>query len=180
MERLVVLLLILGFVTASPVSKQKISANNNNYDLQTEDSESEIKYDTNFNKGETEQKKQELTTNIGPSINGEMEQNLEVIIEETVDVPRELLSPISEAEDTVLDDNTVSVPDDVYPNEIIERHPEEIMETAAGFIPVPIIKRRQKPKRRIASRRHFKRNPYRRVFYYYPYYPYYYQSSLYY
>lgn len=84
----------------------------------------------------------------------------------------------------------VSMPDsfeDNFPvNEIpfrdapINTIQDEIMETAAGFVPTPLVfRRKNKPRRRFANRRHFRPNPFRRKFhFFYPYYGFYQPSSL--
>lgn len=70
--------------------------------------------------------------------------------------------------------------DNFYPNPLFNKIQDEIMETAEGFLPVPIFRKRQQARRRYASRRFFRRNPYpyRRPFYFYPYYGFYRPSSL--
>lgn len=68
-----------------------------------------------------------------------------------------------------------------YFREDMQKIEHEIMETAAGFIPTPLVfRRKQKPtRRRFATRRHFRRNPYRRHQFFYPsYYTFYRPSSL--
>lgn len=63
-------------------------------------------------------------------------------------------------------------------DEIVNKDPDEIMDTAAGFVPIPIIRNRRKQNKRVSTRRNFKRRPYLyRRFYYYPY-SFYYPSSL--
>lgn len=173
-----VFLLTLGLVIADPILKQTISADNN-HAPPSEYSESEIKQNANFNKADSEQKNEDINATLESIIGSEIERdpNVQVIIEEAIDLPYDLVPP-PESEDVILNDNGLSLADDLYPNEIIEKHPDEIMDTASGFAPLPFLRRRQKPRRRFATRRHSQRNPYRRVFYYYPYYPYYYPSSL--
>lgn len=69
--------------------------------------------------------------------------------------------PLRDAEDIPLQDAPVSTIQD------------EIMETAAGFIPTPLVfKRKNKPRRRFPNRRFFRPNPFRRKFHFYPYYGY--------
>lgn len=73
---------------------------------------------------------------------------------------------------------------DYYYNEIINKDPNEIMDTAAGFHPPPFFKRKHKHRKQVSVRRHF-RNPYlyrrafpqRRFYYFQPYYSYYRPSS---
>ncbi|KAJ2949100.1 hypothetical protein O0L34_g6040 [Tuta absoluta] len=58
---------------------------------------------------------------------------------------------------------------------------DEMMETAEGFVPLPIpFRRRQQARRRFSkpNRRYFKKNPYRTPYYLYPYRSFYYPSSL--
>lgn len=79
------------------------------------------------------------------------------------------------------DDEDDFLIDKDYFREDMQKIEHEIMETAAGFIPTPLVfRRKQKPRRRFATRRHFRRNPYRRhqLFYPYSYYSYYRPSSL--
>nr|XP_034832149.1 uncharacterized protein LOC117988961 [Maniola hyperantus] len=70
---------------------------------------------------------------------------------------------------------------DYYYNDVVYKDPNEIMDTAAGFVPIPIFRKKQKqaPRRRYATRR-YNRRPYasRRQYYFYPYYRYYRPSSL--
>ncbi|XP_041979349.1 uncharacterized protein LOC121733223 [Aricia agestis] len=86
--------------------------------------------------------------------------------------------------DSIDDDYVPMQESDFYYKDLMERDPNEIMDTAAGFVPIPILKKRkQKPRRKFANRRYFRRpnprpNPYRRHYYYYPYYRYYYPGSL--
>lgn len=54
---------------------------------------------------------------------------------------------------------------------------DEIMQTAAGFAPLPFLRRRQKPRKHFAMRRNFKKNPHRRVHFFYPYYYSFYRPS---
>lgn len=71
--------------------------------------------------------------------------------------------------------------DDYVYNDVIYKDPNEIMDTAAGFVPIPIIRKRKKqtPRRQTPTRR-YNRRPYasRRQYYFYPYYRYYRPSSL--
>lgn len=60
---------------------------------------------------------------------------------------------------------------------VIIKEPGEIMETAEGFVPIPIIRNRQKQRRRFVNRRNFQRYPFRRFHFFYPY-PFYHPSSL--
>lgn len=68
---------------------------------------------------------------------------------------------------------------DYYNNEIINKDPNEIMDTAAGFHPPTLFKRKQKHRKQVSIRRRF-RNPYlyrrsfpqRRFYYFQPYYSY--------
>lgn len=74
-------------------------------------------------------------------------------------------------------------------NVLLEKIKDEVMETAEGFVPVPLpFRRRQQARRRFANRRYFRRNPYlrrrpylrRSPYFYYPYYGFYYPGARYY
>lgn len=68
-----------------------------------------------------------------------------------------------------------------YFRDDMQKIEHEIMETAAGFVPTPLVfRRKHKPRRRFATRRHFRRNPYRRHQFFHPYryYAFYRPSSL--
>ncbi|XP_072948813.1 uncharacterized protein [Epargyreus clarus] len=64
--------------------------------------------------------------------------------------------------------------DDIY-TDVLNKDPNEIMDTAAGFVPIPIFRNKQKAKRRFATRRQFRRkpSPRRRIFFFYPTYGFY-------
>ncbi|VVC92186.1 unnamed protein product [Leptidea sinapis] len=121
---------------------------------------------------ENEQKNDEATLNNEsdePETN--FDANINIVIEEDLEIPVNQFLP---------QETKGNLPvDDYYRNDVIERNADEIMDTAAGFVPIPII-RRQKPKRRFATRRYFRRNPYpyRRYQFYSPYYGFYRPSSL--
>lgn len=70
--------------------------------------------------------------------------------------------------------------DDYVYNDVIYKDPNEIMDTAAGFVPIPIIRKRKKQTPRRQATRRNNRRPYasRRHYYFYPYYRYYRPSSL--
>ncbi|CAH0715647.1 unnamed protein product, partial [Brenthis ino] len=145
------------------------------------------------NNSETEQKNDETSVSIEP-----VEQELPKF-EETVNIVIEDV----ENQDEVLDLNepatdnplALQIPDvdnfeedfipmrdeDFLYNDLIHKDPNEIMDTAAGFVPIPIFRKKkkpQKPRQPFASRRYFRRPyPYRRLYYFYPYYRYY-PSSL--
>ncbi|XP_045773083.1 uncharacterized protein LOC123872681 [Maniola jurtina] len=89
---------------------------------------------------------------------------------------------LQEYVDTNLENEFELVKDgDYYYNDVVFKDPNEIMDTAAGFVPIPIFRKKQKqaPRRRYATRR-YNRRPYasRRQYYFYPYYRYYRPSSL--
>lgn len=175
MKTTIILVLTLGLALADPISKQTDSVDANQpASLNCSESETKHNEETKSNKGVSEQKNQ-VNENFNPIGDDVEEQtsSVEVFIEEALDFPTGLAS----ADNAVLDENNVSLTDDLYVNEIIEKTPDEIMETAAGFVPLPIIRRRQKPRRRPATRRHFVTKPYRRFYYAYPYYYGYYRPS---
>lgn len=71
-------------------------------------------------------------------------------------------------------------------NVFLDKIKDEVMETAEGFVPVPLpFRRRQMPRRRFANRRYFTGNPYlrqrpflrRRPYFYYPYYGFYHPGT---
>ncbi|XP_039752947.1 uncharacterized protein LOC120628578 [Pararge aegeria] len=89
---------------------------------------------------------------------------------------------LKEQIDTSLEDDFELVKEsDYYYNDLISKDPNEIMQTAAGFVPIPIFRKKQKhtPRRQYATRR-YNRRPYasRRNYFFYPYYSYYRPSSL--
>ncbi|XP_014358168.2 uncharacterized protein LOC106710590 [Papilio machaon] len=93
-------------------------------------------------------------------------------------IPNELIAP--EPATTVIYEDEVQEPQIFNPyieDNVIIKEPGEIMETAAGFVPIPIIRNRQKQRRRFVTRRNFQRYPFRRFHFFYPY-PFYHPSSL--
>lgn len=183
MKTSVFFLLTLGLAFADPISKQTVSADNNQPpSLNCSESEAKHNEETNSNKGDSEQKNQ-VNENYNPigDVVDEQIPNVEVFIEETVDLPSEFALQDFQADgDIPFDENSLPLTDDLYPNEVLEKNPDEIMEQAAGFAPLPFIRRRQKPRRKPTTRRHFVRNPYRRFYYAYPYYYGYYPRYSYY
>lgn len=85
--------------------------------------------------------------------------------------------------ESIESDEDNMVIDKDYFQDDMQKVEHEIMETAAGFVPTPLVfRKKQKPRRRFAIRRHFRRNPYRRHqminLYPYSYYAFYRPSSL--
>ena len=120
------------------------------------------------------------------------DEDINIIIEENN--PDKILEVGPATDNTLIlpDNNVLSfdneiVPmrdDDYYYNDLINRDPSEIMDTAAGFVPIPIFRKKhksRKPQKPYVSRRYFKRPyAYRRYYYFYPYYGYYPSSLRYY
>ncbi|XP_028173569.1 uncharacterized protein LOC114362383 [Ostrinia furnacalis] len=182
MKTSIILLLTLGLAIADPISKQIVSADNNHaHSSKCSESESKHNEETTANKGDSEQKKQVLHPTRSDDVEMQI-PNVEVIVEEDIDLPSDIYS---QTDNEVFFDNDETLTDE-FADDIMEKHPDELMETAAGFAPLPFIRKRQKSKKRFATRRHFKRNPYpyyyssfrRSPYFFYPYYAYYRPSSL--
>ncbi|KPI94479.1 hypothetical protein RR46_04547 [Papilio xuthus] len=93
-------------------------------------------------------------------------------------IPNELIA--SEPPTTLIYEDEAQEPQIFNPfveDNVIIKEPGEIMETAAGFVPIPIIRNRQKQRRRFVTRRNFQRYPFKRFHFFYPY-PFYHPSSL--
>ncbi|CAD0201409.1 unnamed protein product [Chrysodeixis includens] len=122
----------------------------------------------------------------GDNIKNYNNGELDLLIEEE-------LAPLDE--DTLDAQNTIKTEDEDYlssdkygdryvDNVLGDRIKDEIMETAAGFAPVPLVfrkRQRMPPRRRFTIRRQYQRypfSPYRRYHSVYPYYSYYRPSSL--
>lgn len=190
MKTPIILLLTLGLAIADPISKQIVSADNNHaHSTKCNESVSKHNEETTSNKGDSEQKKQVIHPTIIGDTGGDVEMqipNVEVIVEEAIDLPGDFSSEIVSELFPYDSDEAAEAEVDEFSNEIEEKNPDEIMETAAGFVPLPIIRRRKKPQNRFATRRHFKRQPYyyypsyyrRSPYYYSPYYAFYRPSSL--
>ncbi|CAF4881565.1 unnamed protein product [Pieris macdunnoughi] len=104
-----------------------------------------------------------------------VDASMEIVIEENVKTPYNLLNEAV----TDFDLGEVSPNDgDFYYNDVINRDPNEIMDTAAGFAPLPFLKKRRKAQRPYATRRFFQKPyAYRRFQYFYPYYYGFYRPS---
>lgn len=146
------------------------------------------------NNNETEQKN---VNNI--SVESLQKQNnddfVNIVIEESVettnteapfDLQESLLFDIQGNNVMNFDDQYVPMQEeDYFFSDIVNKDPNELMDTASGFVPIPIFRRHKKNRKKYpnmqAKRRYYRRpytyNPYRR-FYFYPYYQYYRPSSL--
>ncbi|XP_026761698.2 uncharacterized protein LOC113520537 [Galleria mellonella] len=181
MKMQVIILLVVCVVSAiaDPISKQKLSVDNK--EPLSERKATETKHSEGLlNNVEPEQKNDAVGTDFVTNVNDEngeyRDSNTQIIIESIDSSVDEVTSP-----SPMLIDNDIALNGDIYSNTLVN-NPDEIMETAAGFVPIPIFSKRQKARRRFATRPHFKRNPYaykyRETQYYYPYYRFYYPSSL--
>lgn len=145
------------------------------------------------NNSETEQENDETSVSIEP-IEQELpkfEEAVNIVIEDVgnPDEVPDLTEPATDNPLTLQIPDVVNFEEDFVPmrdedflyNDLIHKDPNEIMDTAAGFVPIPIFRKKkktQKPRQPFASRRYFRRHyPYRRLYYFYPYYGYY-PSSL--
>lgn len=119
------------------------------------------------------------------------EEDVNIIIEE--DNPDKIFNLGPSTDNTLIlpDTNVLSYDNKIVPmrdedynfKDLLNRDPSEIMDTAAGFVPIPIFRKKHKPKpqKPYVSRRYFKRPyAYRRYYFYYPYYGYYPSSLRYY
>ncbi|XP_013186844.1 uncharacterized protein LOC106132075 [Amyelois transitella] len=181
--------LVLASVLADPTSKQKVSSDNNQPLSQSTSEEAKHDDKPLLNKTDSEQKNQITNTNVKTredAANIE-DSNVELIInvEETIDPVEEQFPQIQDVLN--IDDGDFKILDreDFNRDEAMESNPDEIMQTAAGFVPVPIIRKfrqKQKARRRVATRRQFKRHPRPytpwRYLYPYSYYSFYRPSSL--
>ena len=98
-----------------------------------------------------------------------------VVIEDDIGDPQTELLPPPQSE--LSTDYGFQVTDDSYRYAPVHKKQDEDLETAAGFVPITIFRRRQKPRRRFATRRNFMKNPYRKFHLFNPYYAYYYGPS---
>ncbi|XP_038209765.1 uncharacterized protein LOC119830723 [Zerene cesonia] len=143
--------------------------------IQTENNEPQTTEEINLDNSDPEQKGDELNTSSESYLESNVDATVDIVIEENIKTPLDALIP--EMPDVDLDETAIGDEEILY-NDVVNRDPSEIMDTAAGFVPIPIIKRRQKPQKRYGLRRHFLRNPHRRYQHFYPYYYYrYYRPS---
>ncbi|OWR53823.1 hypothetical protein KGM_206450 [Danaus plexippus plexippus] len=148
------------------------------------------------NNNETEQKN---VNNISVESLQKQQQNnddfVNIVIEESVettnteapfDLQESLLFDIQGNNVMNFDDQYVPMQEeDYFFSDIVNKDPNELMDTASGFVPIPIFRRHKNNRKKYpnmqAKRRYYRRpytyNPYRR-FYFYPYYQYYSPSSL--
>ncbi|CAK1556360.1 unnamed protein product [Leptosia nina] len=152
-------------------------------------------YRSNASKTDINSQKDEVKSNITkieeksfetnvdqPNDESTVDANVDIVIEESLKTPLIDLIPENSPEFDLIDGSSVGEADFYY-NDVINRDPNEIMETAAGFAPLPFLKKKrknQRPQRRYPTRRYYQ-NPYsyRRFQYYNPYiYGFYRPSSL--
>lgn len=102
--------------------------------------------------------------------------SLDILMEESIRKPADTFLDLVEPN---IDSDLPIQSDDMY-TDILNKDPNEIMDTAAGFVPIPIFRNKQKAKRRFATRRQFRRKPnsHRRIFFFYPSYGFYPYNSL--
>lgn len=158
------------------------------------------------NNGVSEQKKISSDSDSTTENVKYLEGNVDIVIEETFKPGTQGNYPITDlifeqnenpindfmAENNVSIDGVPDRPltdDNLLRNVFLDKIKDEIMETAEGFVPVPLpFRRRQQPRRRFANRRFFTRNPYlrrspylhRKPFFYFPYYGFYHPGTRYY
>lgn len=172
MKSAVIFILIVGSVSvlADPVLKQVFSDN----DLFTQ---SEIKDDELPNISEPEIEPEDSSGFVNDKNDDTKYDNeqVNVVIEDDIVDPHKELLPPPQSDINI--DYSFPVADDSYRYTPVSKIQDEIMETAAGFVPLTIFRRRQNPRRRFAIRRNFKKNPYRKFHLFYPNYAYYYGPS---
>lgn len=191
MKAYIFLVLIVGIsnVIGNPVSKQAASSNDKESPLsETSESEETYKEDTTLNNSEPDKNKiietsedTELSPNEVEDITQHGDSEVDIVIEENV-------TPLGDDKSDT--QNDINIDDDyLTPNNgpvfdiPMDRIKYEIMETAAGFAPLPFFRKKHgsPPRRRFAIRRQYQRYPhapYRRYPIYYPYYAFYRPSSL--
>ncbi|XP_053609519.1 uncharacterized protein LOC128674713 [Plodia interpunctella] len=184
MNNRVILLVACGLVSAlaDPTTKQKVPTDNNQPLSQSTGEEAKHQEQL-FNKSDSEQRNE--VTNTNDQIREDGDAIFQIYVEETID-PVEEHYPQMQNELSI-DDDTFTILDreDLNRDEVMESNTDEIMQTAAGFIPVPIIKKfrqKQPARRRVAARRQYRRpqpHPHHwRYSFPYVYYSYYRPSSL--
>lgn len=169
--------------------------------------DSEVKqHEETENNGVSEQKKVPSDLDFTTENVKYLEGNVDIVIEETFKPESQENYPITDfilgqnvnpINDFMPDDNGSidDVPDspltdnNLLRNVLLDKIKDEVMETAEGFVPVPLpFRRRQPTRRRFANRRYFQRNPYirrspylrRSPYFYYPYYGFYHPGTRYY
>lgn len=189
----IILLLIVGIVSviANPVSKPD-ELNNDKQQPLSETSELEVKLeveDPTLNKSDPEPIKVEVISEeflSEPDTSGDTpkygDREVDIVIEESVTPVVEVI-PDAQNEINIDDDDYLYPRDQFIDNILADRIKDEIMETAAGFAPLPFLrKRHRQPSRpRFAIRRKFQSYPYapyRRLPFYNPYYRFFRPSSL--
>ncbi|CAG9561912.1 unnamed protein product [Danaus chrysippus] len=195
MKNHIILLLALGL--GSVVAESVLIQDGDKKLLLSESNDSGTNHkEEHENNNETEQKN---VNNISVESLQKQQQNndefVNIVIEESVDTTN-TEAPFDLQESLLFDiqgNNVMNYDDEYVPmqeedyffSDIVNKDPNELMDTASGFVPIPIFRRHQKNRKRYpnlqAKRRFYRRpynyNPYRR-FYFYPYYQYYRPSSL--
>ncbi|KAI5644338.1 hypothetical protein NE865_03707 [Phthorimaea operculella] len=178
---------MLGLVGAFEVSKQTEVTNQ----TPLSESESDTKHDvTSTPSDSVKENAQVINDNVNKGIkdtqaSGQMEIIIEEIVKPNEFVPTE--NAFIPPNDFVQTENQF-IPNDIEESPFIDNSfplqtniQDEMMETAEGFVPLPIpFRRRQQARRRFTrpNRRYFRKNPYRTPYYMYPYRSFYYPSSL--
>lgn len=104
--------------------------------------------------------------------------SVELVIQENVVSPFDQFGPPELLPEDSFDNfRGLPVGEDIDEKFSLINMQDEIMETAAGFAPLPFLRRRQKPRKHFASRRNFNKNPHRRFHFFYPYYYTFYRPS---
>ncbi|XP_030041209.1 uncharacterized protein LOC115456328 [Manduca sexta] len=184
MKTRTVLLLYVGFVSviANPASKETADAENDKTPLLET-----IEPETTF-----VDESSSIANSETPSDNGVKFE----ISESVPNIEENIVATFNSADEDAIEENIINPPMDVFPQMetdlnvnyepifddsyrfvSMNKVQDEIMETAAGFAPLPFFRKRQKPRRRYVTRRNFRRNPYRNAHFFYPYYGFYYNPS---
>lgn len=183
MKTSVILSLILGIscVTAKSVLQDIITGENEkslpeNKDMKPEENTTQ----TGLLESEVETNEEFMPIiGAGNNIKSYGDGEIDLLIEEE-------LTPLDEdSQNAIKTDDEDYLSGDRYVDNILgDRIKDEIMETAAGFAPIPLVfrkRQRMPPRRRFTIRRQYQRypfTPYRRYQNFYPYYSYYRPSSL--
>lgn len=195
-----VIFLTLGLVSVIAVPTQTTT----NTPL-SNDSEAK-QHEKTENNGVSEQKKVPSDLDFTTESVKYLEGNVDIVIEETFKPGTEENYPTSDfileqngnpigdfiPEDNGSIDDVPDSPltDNLLRNVFLDKIKDEVMDTAEGFVPVPVpFRRRQQARRRFANRRYFTRNPFlrrrnpylrRSPYFYYPYFGFYHPGTRYY
>lgn len=177
MKITVLLVLTLGIVGVIAKPKEQLSPepvpkNQKNCDPEQKTEENAVDINENGLTGDTAVNEVPFDFENGSNYGATIDNLMEESIKKPADVFLDLV------EDSDIDSEFPIQSDDIY-TDVVNRDPNEIMDTAAGFVPIPIFRNKQKSKRRFATRRQFRRKPaHRRIFFFYPSYGFYPYSSL--